>query len=78
VDAWLTGPPQIGVMQIPKTEARKRFAEVIRRGQKGERVKVTHYGRTQAAIVSKADLEKLEDCERAPADRRRGRSRTAR
>jgi prevent-host-death family protein len=53
-------------MRIPKTDARKNFSEVISRaGHKGERVKVTHYGRTLAAIVPKSDLEKLEDCERA-------------
>jgi prevent-host-death family protein len=52
-------------MRIAKSEARKRFAEVITRaGHQGERVKVTHYGKTLAVIVPKDDLEKLEDCER--------------
>ena len=65
-------------MRIPKTDARQRFSEVMNRaGHRGERVKVTHYGRTLAAIVPKADLEKLEDCERAGWPQR-GEGRSAR
>lgn len=55
-------------MRIAKTEARKRFSEVLSRaGYQGERVKITHYGRTLATIVPNADIRKLEDCEREEA-----------
>lgn len=53
------------MLRIPKTEARRRFSEVVSRaGYRGERVKITHYGKTLAAIVPKADLRMIEDCER--------------
>lgn len=53
------------MLRIPKTEARRRFSEVITRaGYRGERVKITHYGKTLAIIVPKADLRIIEDCER--------------
>lgn len=40
----------------------------------GERIKVTRYNRTAAVLISKHDLAKLEDCEKAesPAGKRRG------
>lgn len=52
------------MLRIAKSEARRNFAEVITRAsQDGERVKVTHYGKTLAVILPKQDLTKLEDCE---------------
>ena len=53
------------MMRIAKAEARKRFSEVMTwAGRGGHRVKITHYGKTLAVLVSKKDLEKLDDCER--------------
>ena len=52
------------MIRIAKAEARKRFSEVTTRvGRRGERVKITHYGKTLAVLVSKQDLAKLDDCE---------------
>jgi prevent-host-death family protein len=49
---------------MAKAEARRRFSEVTTRvGRRGERVKITHYGKTLAVLVSKQDLQKLDDCE---------------
>jgi prevent-host-death family protein len=53
------------MMRIAKAEARKRFSEVVSRaGRRGERVKITHYGRTVAILVPPRDLETLDECER--------------
>lgn len=55
-------------MRISKADARKNFSEVMNRAGSGkERVKVTHYGRTLAVVISKADLAALERCEGARA-----------
>jgi antitoxin (DNA-binding transcriptional repressor) of toxin-antitoxin stability system len=52
------------MLRIAKAEARKRFSEVVTRaGRRGERVKITHYGRTIAILVSPRDLETLDECE---------------
>jgi prevent-host-death family protein len=49
---------------MAKAEARRRFSEVTTRvGRRGERVKITHYGKTLAVLVSKHDLKRLNDCE---------------
>jgi prevent-host-death family protein len=49
---------------MAKAEARRRFSEVTTRvGRRGERVKITHYGKTLAVLVSKHDLQRLNDCE---------------
>jgi antitoxin (DNA-binding transcriptional repressor) of toxin-antitoxin stability system len=64
---------------MAKAEARRRFSEVTTRvGRRGERVKITHYGKTLAILVSKQDLQRLNDCEN-DSDSRHGtaRSRTA-
>jgi prevent-host-death family protein len=51
-------------MRLAKAEARRRFSEVTTRvGRRGERVKITHYGKTLAVLVSKQDLQRLNDCE---------------
>jgi antitoxin (DNA-binding transcriptional repressor) of toxin-antitoxin stability system len=53
------------MIRIAKSEVRKRFAEIMTRASRdGERVKVTHYGKTIAFIVPGKDLKKLEDCEK--------------
>jgi len=49
--------------RIPIAAARKNFAGVLRKTKDGERVKLTRYDKTIAAIVPKHDLEKLKDCE---------------
>ena len=60
-------------MRVAKSVARKNFSQVLERAKRGARVKITHYGRTSAYIVSREDLRKLEACEgrdQAPARRR--------
>jgi len=50
--------------RIAASKARKEFRSVIRRASaEGKRVKITHYGKTLAGLVSAKDLAKLEDCE---------------
>ena len=51
------------VNRIQAAKARKHFASIVERSSQGERIKVTRYGRTLAAIIPKGDLEKLENCE---------------
>lgn len=51
--------------RIQAAKARKDFANIVRRSAKGERIKLTRYGQTLAVVVSKSDLLRLEDCERA-------------
>jgi len=68
--------------RIAASKARKEFRSVIRRASaQGKRVKITHYGKTLAALVSPQDLAKLEDCEsskRQPEAGRRQPKRRAR
>jgi prevent-host-death family protein len=64
---------------MAKAEARRRFSEVTTRvGRRGERVKITHYGKTLAVLVSKQDLQRLSDCERDPPPASGDRSRRRR
>lgn len=57
------------MVRIATSEARKNFAEIIARAARnGERVKLTHYGKTVVVIVPKSDLAKLEDCESRERD----------
>lgn len=49
--------------RIPIAAARKNLASVLRKTKDGERVKLTRYDKTIAAIIPKHDLEKLKDCE---------------
>jgi prevent-host-death family protein len=49
--------------RIQVAEARKALATVVARSAEGDRIKITRYGKTIAALVSKRDLEKLEECE---------------
>jgi prevent-host-death family protein len=63
--------------RIAASKARKEFRSVIRRASaEGKRVKITHYGKTLAGLISAKDLAKLEDCEaRSKASPKRSRSR---
>jgi prevent-host-death family protein len=57
------------MVRIAKSEARKYFSDVVTRaGRKGERVKITHYGKTLAVLVSPRELESLDECERQRRD----------
>jgi prevent-host-death family protein len=49
--------------RVPIADARKRFASLLRATKDGERIKLTRYNKTVAAIIPKHDLEKLKDCE---------------
>jgi prevent-host-death family protein len=49
--------------RVPTAEARGQLAKVVRRSARGERIKLTRYGKTQAVLIPKHDLEALEDCE---------------
>lgn len=54
------------MIKMAKAEARRRFSELTTRvGRRGERAKITHYGKTLAILVSKQDFQKLDECERA-------------
>ena len=61
--------------RIAAAEARRDFSEVVQQSSRGERIKLTRYGKTQAVLISKRDLELLEHCETSgpPAARRRSR-----
>jgi prevent-host-death family protein len=53
------------MVRIAKSEARKNFSDVVTRaGRRGERVKITHYGKTLAILISPRELEGLDECER--------------
>ncbi|GAA2137497.1 type II toxin-antitoxin system Phd/YefM family antitoxin [Streptomyces synnematoformans] len=55
--------------EIPVTQARAELADLINRVvYGGERVVVTRHGRPLVALVSAADLEKLDDLENPPAE----------
>ncbi|KAF4410476.1 MULTISPECIES: type II toxin-antitoxin system Phd/YefM family antitoxin [Streptomyces] len=55
--------------EIPVTQARAELAELINRVvYGGERVVVTRHGKPLVALVSAADLERLEQIEEAPED----------
>ena len=57
--------------RISVATARRDFANVLSRaGKRGSRIKVTRYGTTLAGIISRADLVRLEECEKALAGRR--------
>jgi prevent-host-death family protein len=50
-------------VRVSTAEAREDLAKVVRRTARGERIKLTRYGKTQAVLIPKRDLEALEDCE---------------
>jgi prevent-host-death family protein len=60
--------------RIATSKARKDFRNVVRRAaSEGKRVKITHYGKTLAGLVSAEDLKTLEECEERGAGRQGGR-----
>jgi len=53
--------------EIPVTQARAELADLINRvGYGGERVVVTRHGKPLVALVSAADLERLEELQEPP------------
>ncbi|AUH44495.1 type II toxin-antitoxin system Phd/YefM family antitoxin [Streptomyces sp. CMB-StM0423] len=55
--------------EIPVTQARAELADLINRVvYGGERVVVTRHGKPLVALVSAADLEKLDELENPPAE----------
>ncbi|WP_328540012.1 type II toxin-antitoxin system Phd/YefM family antitoxin [Streptomyces sp. NBC_00344] len=61
------------VYEIPVTQARAELADLINRVvYGGERVVVTRHGKPLAALVSAADLERLEKAEAAGEERATG------
>ncbi|MFB6548723.1 type II toxin-antitoxin system Phd/YefM family antitoxin [Streptomyces sp. NPDC056405] len=55
--------------EIPVTQARAELADLINRVvYGGERVVVTRHGKPLVALVSAADLERLEELREAPED----------
>lgn len=56
--------------RVAKADARMRFAEIVTKADGGERVKITHYGKTIAVLISKDDLRRLQECESMRAAKR--------
>jgi prevent-host-death family protein len=61
---------QIMTIRIPAAEARRHFAEIVKKAKAGERIKLTRYDKTLAVIIPKNDLDVLEDCEGTENDDR--------
>src|SRR5690348_7308238 len=58
------------VHEVPVTQARAELAELINRVvYGGERVVVTRHGKPLVALVSAADLQRLEESETVPEER---------
>jgi prevent-host-death family protein len=55
--------------RVAKADARMKFAEIVGDAEAGERVKLTHYGKTIAVLISTDDLRRLQNCEDARAAR---------
>jgi len=53
--------------RVKSAGARKHFGSLVTKSALGERIKITRYNKTAAVLVSKRDLAKLEDCEKADA-----------
>jgi prevent-host-death family protein len=56
--------------RVKAAGARKIFGSLVTKSQMGERIKVTRYNKTAAVLISKRDLAKLEECEKAAAGKR--------
>lgn len=54
--------------RLPTAVARKDFANVLRDSAAGERIKLTRYNKTVAVIISKKDLDELEECQKTRAE----------
>ncbi len=61
------------VRRIPVAAARKRLASLIHHSSTGDRIRLTRYGKTVAVVISKRDLDALENCE-STSGRRVGRA----
>jgi prevent-host-death family protein len=61
--------------RIAAADARRDFSEVVQQSSRGERIKLTRYGKTQAVLISARDLERLENCETADGGGTEGRRR---
>jgi prevent-host-death family protein len=60
------------MQRVATAEARKRFAEIIQTARRrGQRTKITQYGKTAAILIPKEDMKRLEECERAQQARTR-------
>jgi prevent-host-death family protein len=53
--------------RIAAADARRDFSEVVQQSSRGERIKLTRYGKTQAVLIPARDLAALEDCESGEA-----------
>ena len=58
--------------RIQAAGARKNFSSLVSRTAAGERIKLTRYNKTAAVLISKRDLERLQDCEKASRRKRAG------
>jgi len=56
--------------RIQAAGARKQFSSLVTRAVAGERIKVTRYNKTAAVLISKRDLERLQNCERSARAKR--------
>ena len=54
--------------RMSTAEARRDFASLLRSSAAGERIKLTRYNKTVAVLISKRDLDELEDCQRRHRD----------
>ena len=58
--------------RVATADARKRFAEIVHTARRrGQRTKITLYGKTAAIVIPKEDLQRLEDCERTQQAKRK-------
>jgi prevent-host-death family protein len=64
--------------RVSTAEVREDLAKVVRRTAQGERIKVTRYGKTLAVLIPKRDLEALEGCEKAAAEKKKAAAGSAR
>ena len=58
--------------RIQAAGARKNFSSLVSRSAAGERIKLTRYNKTAAVLISKRDLERLQDCEKSTRRKRAG------
>lgn len=45
---------------------------MVKRSARGERIKITRYNKTAVVLIPKSDLDALENCEKAAAERKSG------
>ena len=64
--------------RIAAADARRDFSDVVQQSSRGERIKLTRYGKTQAVLIPARDLARLEDCESGETATSRGRRRVRR